>query len=437
MRITMIGTGYVGLVSGTCFAALGWDVTCVDIDAEKIRRLDEDNHMPIYEPGLAELVAKHRSTLSFTTDIASAVAESDVVFLAVGTPQGEDGSADLQYVYKAAEDVAKNLNGYTVIVDKSTVPVGTGEEVTRRIKAVNPSADFDVVSNPEFLREGAAISDFMRPDRVVIGSESTRAKELMSKLYAPIEATGAAILHTNVKTAELIKYAANGFLAMKITFINEMARLSEALGANVADVADGIGLDKRIGRMFLNPGPGYGGSCFPKDTAALAKSARDAGSPLSLIETTIQANKRHKEAMADKIDSALGGVKGKTIAALGLAFKANTDDMRDSPSLTILPELQKRGAIIRACDPEASANAMKLMDGITYTNSIQEALTGSDSAVVLTEWQDFKDLCPTTFASLSSKTVVDLRNIYSSQSFSDNGLSLISLGLPQTSPLTV
>jgi UDPglucose 6-dehydrogenase len=356
MRVTMIGTGYVGLVTGACFSEFGVDVICVDKDVGKIERLKR-GEIPIFEPGLDQLVAKNTAAgrLKFTTDLVSAVPGADAVFIAVGTPSRRgDGHADLSYVYAAAEEIGRALKGYAVIVTKSTVPVGTGREVARRIRAVAPNAEFDVVSNPEFLREGAAISDFMRPDRVVIGAETERARTVMRELYRPLYLIETPIVFTSLETSELIKYAANTFLATKITFINEIADLCEKVGADVHDVAKGIGLDGRIGRKFLHPGPGYGGSCFPKDTLALVKTAQDHGSPLRIIETVVDINEKRKSAMADRIVAACGGsVKGKTIAILGLTFKPNTDDMRDAPSLAIVPALQKAGAKIRAYDPRA------------------------------------------------------------------------------------
>ena len=343
MRIAMIGTGYVGLVSGACFSEFGFDVVCVDKDAGKIERLLR-GEIPIFEPGLDQLVAKNVAAgrLSFTTDLAKAVPGADAVFIAVGTPSRRgDGHADLSYVYAAAEEIGRALTGYAVVVTKSTVPVGTGREVARRIRAVRPDASFDVVSNPEFLREGSAIGDFMRPDRVVIGTDSERARETMRALYRPLYLIETPIVFTSLETSELIKYAANTFLAAKITFINEVADLCEKVGADVHDVARGIGLDGRIGRKFLHPGPGYGGSCFPKDTLALVKTARDAGAPLKIIETVVAVNEARKAQMAEKIIAACGGnVKGKTVAVLGLTFKPNTDDMRDAPSLVIVPALQ-------------------------------------------------------------------------------------------------
>ena len=368
MRIAMIGTGYVGLVSGACFSEFGVTVTCVDKDAGKIERLNR-GEIPIYEPGLDELVAKNvkAGRLSFSLDLASSVADADAVFIAVGTPSRRgDGHADLSYVYGAAEEIARGINDYTVVVTKSTVPVGTGREVARIIRKTRPDVDFGVASNPEFLREGSAIGDFLRPDRVVIGTDSDRARAVMRALYRPLYLIETPIVMTSLETAELIKYAANTFLATKITFINEIADLCEKVGADVHDVAKGIGLDGRIGKKFLHPGPGYGGSCFPKDTLALVRTAQDYGSPLRIVETVVDINDKRKKSMADRIVEACGGdVDGKTIAVLGVTFKPNTDDMRDSPSLDIIPALQAKGAVIRAFDPAGRHEAEKLLPGVT------------------------------------------------------------------------
>ena len=364
MNITVIGSGYVGLVSGAFFSEFGFNVTCVDKDAGKIDRL-KNGEIPIYEPGLDDLVARNVSAgrLSFATDLAEPVASADAVFIAVGTPTRRgDGHADLSYVYAASEEVAAHLNGYTVIVTKSTVPVGTGREVEAIVKKTNPDADFDVASNPEFLREGSAINDFMRPDRVVVGTTSPRARDVMGALYRPLNLRETPILFTTLETSELIKYASNAFLAVKISYINQMADLCEALGANVHDVAKGMGLDGRIGSKFLHPGPGYGGSCFPKDTLALVKTAEDAGRPVSIVEDVVRYNADRKISMTDRIVDAAGGdVKGKTIAILGLAFKPETDDMRDSPALDILPRLVAAGAIVKAYDPAATEQAKPLL----------------------------------------------------------------------------
>jgi UDPglucose 6-dehydrogenase len=437
MRVTMIGTGYVGLVTGACFSEFGVDVTCVDKDVGKIERLKR-GEIPIFEPGLDQLVAKNAAAgrLKFTTDLKTAVPGADAVFIAVGTPSRRgDGHADLSYVYAAAEEIGRALTGYAVIVTKSTVPVGTGREVARRIRAVAPDAEFDVVSNPEFLREGAAISDFMRPDRVVIGAETDRARLVMRDLYRPLYLIETPIVFTSLETSELIKYAANTFLATKITFINEIADLCEKVGADVHDVAKGIGLDGRIGRKFLHPGPGYGGSCFPKDTLALVKTAQDHGSPLRIVETVVDINDRRKAAMADRIIEACGGsVSGKTIAVLGLTFKPNTDDMRDAPSLAILPALQKAGARIRAYDPEGMhGEARQLLKDVEFCASADEAMTGADAMALLTEWNEFRALDPAKMKHLlKAPVIVDLRNVYSPADMVAAGFTYRSIGRPVT-----
>ena len=434
MRIAMIGTGYVGLVSGACFSEFGVDVVCVDKDQAKIDGLHQ-NRMPIYEPGLDQLVADNvkGGRLSFTTDLKSAVKEADAVFIAVGTPSRRgDGHADLSYVYAAAKEIAESLTGYTVIVTKSTVPVGTGREVERIIKETRPDADFDVVSNPEFLREGSAINDFMRPDRVVIGAESERSRAVMKQLYRVLYLIETPIVFTSLETSELIKYAANTFLAAKITFINEIADLCEAVGADVHDVAKGIGLDGRIGKKFLHPGPGYGGSCFPKDTLALVRTARDKGAPLRIIETVVSINDERKRRMADKIVAACGGsVKGKTIAVLGLTFKPNTDDMRDSPSLEIVPALQAAGANIQAYDPEGMHEAKQMLKDVMFCDNAYDTLRGADALALLTEWNEFRALdMARVKASLSSPIVIDLRNIWSPEEMAGLGFSYSSIGRP-------
>ena len=435
MRIAMIGTGYVGLVSGACFSEFGVTTVCVDKDAEKIARL-KDGKMPIYEPGLDELVAKnvHAGRLSFTTDLASAVAGADAVFIAVGTPtRPEDGSADLRYVHGVAEEVARGLDGYTVVVTKSTVPVGTGREVEAIVRRTRPDADFDIASNPEFLREGSAIGDFMRPDRVVIGAESERARETMRRLYRPLYLIETPIVMTSVETAELTKYAANAFLATKITFINEVAALCERVGADVHDVARGLGLDGRIGKKFLHPGPGYGGSCFPKDTMALVQTARKAGAPAEIVEAVVRVNDRRKKQMAERIIAACGGsVAGKTIGVLGVTFKPNTDDMRDAPALDILPALQAAGALIRAYDPEGMAEAAKLLSGVDWCRDAYDALAGADAATVLTEWHEFRALdFGRMRAAMKGRVVVDLRNVYNPDEIADAGFSYSSIGRPR------
>ncbi|NIA72341.1 UDP-glucose/GDP-mannose dehydrogenase family protein [Pelagibius litoralis] len=434
MRIAMVGTGYVGLVSGACFSEFGTDVVCIDKDADKIARL-ERGEIPIFEPGLDILVANNRAAgrLSFTTDLAGAVAEADAVFIAVGTPTGRTGGeADLTYVYEAAREVAGFLKGYTVVVNKSTVPVGTGREVQRIIAEVNPDAEFEVASNPEFLREGAAINDFMRPDRVIIGAESERSQEVMQALYRPLYLIETPILFTTLETAELTKYAGNAFLATKITFINEIADLCEKVGANVHDVARGIGLDGRIGRKFLHAGPGYGGSCFPKDTVALVHTAQKVGSPMRIVETVADINDRRKKAMAGRVIEACGGsVEGKTIAVLGLTFKPNTDDMRDAPSLEIVPALQAAGATVRAFDPEGMAQAEPLLSNVAWAQNAYEAMTGADAVVIVTEWNEFRALdLERVKAALKAPVMIDLRNIYNPQEMIDAGFDYSSVGRP-------
>jgi UDPglucose 6-dehydrogenase len=434
MRIAVIGTGYVGLVSGACFSEFGLDVVCVDKEAAKIAGL-KAGKMPIYEPGLEALVVNnvHANRLSFSTDLKASVKSADAVFIAVGTPSRRgDGHADLSYVHDAAREIAEAMDHYTVVVTKSTVPVGTGREVARIIRETRPKADFDVCSNPEFLREGSAIGDFMRPDRVVIGADSDLAREVMRKLYRPLYLIETPIVFTSIETAELIKYAANTFLATKITFINEIADLCEKVGANVNDVARGIGLDGRIGRKFLHAGPGYGGSCFPKDTLALVKTAQDHGTPLKIVETVVAVNDARKPAMADRVIAALGGsVKGKTVAALGLTFKPNTDDMRDSPSLGILPALQKAGATIRAFDPEGMNEAKKLMPDLTYCKDAYDCMTGADALVLITEWNEFRALDIARVKSLlRAPVLVDLRNVYSPDEMKEAGFRYSSIGRP-------
>ena len=434
MRIAVIGTGYVGLVSGACFSEFGVDVICVDKDSAKIDSL-RAGRMPIFEPGLDKLVENNvkDGRLAFSTDVSQAVKGADAVFIAVGTPSRRgDGHADLSYVYAAAKEIAEAVDRPTVVVTKSTVPVGTGNEVARILRAARPEGEFDVASNPEFLREGSAIGDFMRPDRVVIGAESERAREVMRRLYRPLYLLETPILFTSIETAELIKYAANTFLATKITFINEIADLCEKVGANVNDVARGIGLDGRIGRKFLHAGPGYGGSCFPKDTLALVKTAQDYGAPLRIIETVVAVNEARKLAMADRVVAALGGsVKGKTVAALGLTFKPNTDDMRDSPSLGILPALLKAGAKIRAFDPEGMDEAKKLMPDLTYCRDAYDCMTGADAVAIITEWNEFRSL---DFARmkqlLRQPKVVDLRNVYNPAEMVEAGFHYSSIGRP-------
>ena len=432
MRVVMVGTGYVGLVSGACFADFGHDVICVDKDESKISML-EAGEIPIYEPGLESLVADNvkAKRLSFTTDLANAVPGADAVFIAVGTPSRRgDGHADLSYVYQASEEIGNLLDGYTVVVTKSTVPVGTGNEVEAIIRNVRSDADFSVASNPEFLREGAAIADFKRPDRVVVGTEDARAIDVMRELYRPLYINETPIVFTNRATSELIKYAANAFLATKITFINEMADLCEKVGANVQEVARGIGLDGRIGSKFLHAGPGYGGSCFPKDTLALVRTAEQAGSPTKIVEAVVEINDRRKKAMADRVKAACGGsVSGKTIAALGLTFKPNTDDMRDSPSLDIIPALQADGAQIRAFDPAGMEESRKLFKDIQFCDGPYDALQGADAVVLITEWDVFRAMDLDRVKSLmKSPVMIDLRNVYTPQLMTENGFQYSSIG---------
>jgi UDPglucose 6-dehydrogenase len=413
-------------------------VVCIDKDAAKIKRL-EAGEIPIFEPGLEVLVANNRAAgrLTFTTDLKSAVAEADAVFIAVGTPTGRTGGeADLTYVYDAVREVAAALKGYTVVINKSTVPVGTGRAVECLIRETNPAAEFDVVANPEFLREGAAINDFMRPDRVIIGAETDRAREVMRALYRPLYLIETPILFTTLETAELTKYAGNAFLAMKITFINEIADLCERVGADVHDVARGIGLDGRIGRKFLHPGPGYGGSCFPKDTLALVHTAQKAGAPVRIIETVIDINDKRKRAMAARIVEACGGsVNGKTVAILGVTFKPNTDDMRDAPSLQIVPALIGAGAKVRAFDPEGMAQAESLLPGVSWCKNAYEAMTGADAVAILTEWNAFRGLDVDRIRSIMKAPVmVDLRNVYNPADMLAAGFDYSSVGRPLSLP---
>jgi UDPglucose 6-dehydrogenase len=435
MRVAMIGTGYVGLVSGTCFSEFGVNVICVDKDAGKIDRLRQGK-IPIFEPGLEELVKNNveGGRLTFTTNLKEAVAGVDAVFIAVGTPtRKDDGHADLTYVHNAAKEIALAMDHYTVVVTKSTVPVGTGREVENIIRKARPEAEFDVVSNPEFLREGSAINDFMRPDRVVIGTESDRAREVMRKLYRALYLIETPILYTNLETSELIKYAANAFLATKITFINEVADLCEKVGADVHDVAKGIGLDGRIGKKFLHPGPGYGGSCFPKDTLALTKTAQDYNSPIRIVETVVEVNDQRKVRIAMKVIAACGGtVRGKTIAILGLTFKPNTDDMRESPSLEIIPSLQTAGATVRVYDPEGMREAEKLLTGAVFCKDAYDAMTGADAVAILTEWNQFRNLDLKRMKTLlKSPVMVDMRNIYVPADMAAAGFNYSCIGRPQ------
>ncbi len=436
MNIVVVGTGYVGLVSGACFSEFGFAVTCVDQDADKITSL-EQGEIPIYEPGLDDFVKRNSAAgrLRFTTELGPAVGAADAVFIAVGTPTRRgDGHADLSFVFSAAEEVAGHLSGYTVVVTKSTVPVGTGQQVEQVIRKVNPDADFDVASNPEFLREGSAISDFMRPDRVVVGVQTQRAKEVIRQLYRPLYLIEKPVLFTGLETAELIKYAANAFLAVKISYINQMADLCEKVGANVHDVAKGMGLDNRIGAKFLHPGPGYGGSCFPKDTLALVKTAESVDSPVSIVAEVVAYNKARKLEMSKRVISAFSGdVKGRRLSVLGLAFKPETDDMRESPAIELIKELMAEGAEITAYDPVAMDEARRIFtEHIHYADSAQACLDGADGAIVVTEWNEFRALTPQLFADLMTGNIlVDLRNIYEPEQMKSVGLYYRSIGRPE------
>lgn len=435
MNVVMIGVGYVGLVSGACFAEFGANVICIDVDDAKIRRL-ASGQIPIYEPGLEDLVHRNvqQGRLHFTSEFHDPIAAADLVFIAVGTPSRRgDGHADLSYVYAAAREIAKHLQGYTSVVDKSTVPVGTARQVARIIREENPRSDFDVASNPEFLREGAAIADFMRPDRVVIGVESKRAEALLRELYRPLNLIESPILVTNLESAELIKYASNAFLATKISFINEMAALCEAVGADVHSVAKGIGLDGRIGRKFLHPGPGYGGSCFPKDTLALVRTAQEHDLPCRIVEAVVEVNAAQRARMLRKIRVALGGSEsGKTLAILGLTFKPETDDMREAPALAILPALLEKGAALKAHDPQGMAEAKTLLPaGIRYCDDIYETFDGADAVVLLTEWNAFRGLdLDRVKRSMSGNVFVDLRNVYEPRLVREAGFEYICVGRP-------
>jgi UDPglucose 6-dehydrogenase len=429
MRVTMIGAGYVGLVSGACFADFGHQVTVIDRDAGRVAALNR-GEIPIFEPGLADLVEANfrEGRLEFATETQRA-ADAEAVFIGVGTPSRRgDGHADLSFVFGAAEEIARALAHYTVIVTKSTVPVGTGKKVEDIIRKIRPEAEFDVASNPEFLREGSAIEDFRRPDRIVVGAETERARNVIKEVYRPLYLNETPILFTSRETSELIKYAANAFFATKITFINEIADLCEKVGADVQEVARGIGLDGRIGGKFLHAGPGFGGSCFPKDTLALLKTSQDANAPVRIVETVVSVNENRKAHMADKIIEAFGDVKGKTIAVLGLTFKPNTDDMRDAPSLVIVPKLQAAGARIRAYDPEGADEAKKVLDVETCKDAY-EALSGADGVVILTEWNEFRALDLDRVKSLLKRALmVDLRNIYRPAQMAEAGFTYVSVG---------
>ena len=432
MRIAMIGSGYVGLVSGACFADFGHTVVCVDKDAGKIARL-EQGIMPIYEPGLDQLVANNvkAGRLMFTTDLAAGIEGAEAVFIAVGTPSRRgDGHADLSYVYAAAREIAQAIKGYVVVVNKSTVPVGTGDEVERIIREERPDAAFAVVSNPEFLREGAAIGDFKRPDRIIVGTEDDRARDVMTELYRPLFINQSPLLFMGRRSAEVTKYAANAFLATKITFINEMADLCEAVGGNVQDVARGIGMDGRIGSKFLHAGPGYGGSCFPKDTLALIKTAQDYNSPVRIVETVAAVNEARKRNMAQKVIRLAGGsVAGKTVAIIGLTFKPNTDDMRDAPAIAIIEELQKAGAIIRAHDPEGTEQATLVLKDVTYCDTPYAAFEGADVAAIVTEWEAFRALDLARIKGLmKTPAIADLRNIYRPAEMARHGFAYLAVG---------
>ena len=439
MQVAMIGTGYVGLVSAACFSEFGFDVTCVDKAVEKIDGL-KNGQVPIFEPGLEDLVRNNFAAgrLHFTSQIEDAVPDADVVMLAVGTPSRRgDGHADLSYVWAAAEEVARAMNGYTVIVTKSTVPVGTGRKIEEIIRKVRPDAEFDIVSNPEFLREGSAIGDFMRPDRVVVGLDSEPAREVMKALYRPLFLIETPIIFTSLESAELIKYAANTFLATKITFINEIADICEQIGADVQDVAKAIGLDGRIGGKFLHAGPGFGGSCFPKDTRAFVRIAQEHGAPSRIIESVVQVNEDRKRRMADRVIQSCGGsVEGKTIAVLGVTFKPNTDDVRESPSIDILPALTDAGARIQAFDPEGMDEAKALISGINWSDNAYEAMEGADALMILTEWNEFRGLdLARVRALLKSPVIVDLRNIYRPDEMAEAGFHYVSIGRQSVRPL--
>jgi UDPglucose 6-dehydrogenase len=432
VNICMIGAGYVGLVSAACFSEFGWNVTCTDKDADKIEQLRRGS-VPMYEPRLGELLERNlrNGRISFSTELAPAVGKADLVFLAVGTPMRRgDGHADLSFVFKAVEELAPHLDGFTVIATKSTVPVGTSREIERRLKQLRPDADFAVCSNPEFLREGSAIYDFTHPDRVLVGCDEERARLLMERLYKPLALRNAPVMFVSRESAELAKYTANAFLAMKISFINEIADLCEAVGADVQEVATAIGADGRIGNKFLHPGPGYGGSCFPKDVAALIRTAREARSPLSLVEQVQTVNSERKIAMAGRVERAAGGsLKGKTVAVLGVAFKPDTDDVREAPSLTLIPMLQERGATVRAYDPHARENAEPLLPGLAWCKNALEAVDGADVTVIVTEWNELRALdLDRIKAAMRGDVLVDLRNIYLPAQASAAGFAYACIG---------
>ena len=433
MNIAVIGSGYVGLVAGACFSELGVNVTCVDKEAEKIAQLQK-GVIPIYEPGLGDLVKKNVAAgrLSFTTDLSHAIQEALVIFIAVGTPPRGDGFADLSHVEKVAETIADQMNGYKVIVTKSTVPVGTGERLRKIIGSrLKEHFDFDIVSNPEFLREGSAIEDFLRPNRVIIGARSQQAVAIMRDLYRPLYLIETPMLVTDIATAEMVKYASNSFLATKISFINEIANLSEKVGANVQDVAKGMGFDRRIGSKFLHPGPGYGGSCFPKDVSALSQIAKSKGYQFKIIDAVMEVNQAQRERMVDKIKNELGDLKGKRLAVLGLAFKPNTDDMREAPSIPIIQALQKMGAKIVGCDPVAIVEAEKVLTDVTFTEDPYKAVEGADALILMTEWNPFRNLdLERIKKSLKSPVFIDLRNIYDPKRVTEMGFQYASVGRP-------
>ncbi len=438
MRIAVIGTGYVGLVSGTCFAEFGHQITCVDMDDAKIARLRQ-GQSPIYEPGLDDLLARQieGKRITFTKDLKAAVADAEVVFIAVGTPpRASDGHADLSQAYQAAREIAEAMDGYTVVVTKSTVPVGTSREIERIIREVRPDADFDMASNPEFLREGAAINDFMRPDRVVVGVTSERAQKVMREVYRPLFLNETPIVFTGRETAEIIKYAANAFLATKISFINEIANLCEKAGADVQDVARAIGMDNRIGKKFLNPGPGYGGSCFPKDTLALVQTGEVLGAPQRIIEAVVQLNASRQREMAERIIAACGGdVQGKRIGVLGVAFKPETDDVREAPALTIIPLLQEAGAIVAAYDPIAMEQAQKYLQDVVWCHDAYEVAQDADAVAIITEWNEFRAMDIARLgAGMKQKRLLDMRNIYKAEEMAGTGFHYSSIGRPDVLP---
>ena len=432
MNICMIGAGYVGLVSATCFSDFGWTVSCVDNDAEKIAQLNQGD-VPIYEPGLDALLERnlHSGRLRFSTDLADAVANADLVFLAVGTPMRRgDGYADLSFIYTVAEEVAPHLSGFTVVTTKSTVPVGTSREIERRIRQARPDADVVVCSNPEFLREGSAIQDFTHPDRVLVGTDDERAQAVMERVYSPLRLRNTPVMFVDRESAELAKYAANAFLALKVSFINEVADLCEQVGANVHQVASAIGADKRIGDKFLHPGPGYGGSCFPKDVSALIRTGREAKAPLSIIEQVDKVNTERKISMAKRIEEAAGGsLRGKIVAILGVTFKPNTDDLREAPSLVIIPRLQEMGAKVRAFDPQGQEKAAQKIPGVTWCESAHETAMDADVLAVLTEWNEFRALDLASLRkAMNGKVLVDLRNIYPPDKARDVGFEYTGIG---------